>query len=44
MAIAEEQDEEVGERIDNALRVRSVRLAQLEREAHDKQGGNAPTS
>jgi hypothetical protein len=44
MAIAEEQDEKVGKRIDNALRIRSVRLAQLEREAHDKQGDDATTS
>jgi hypothetical protein len=30
MAIAEKQDNEVEERIDNALRIRSIRLAQLE--------------
>jgi hypothetical protein len=42
MAIAEKQDNEVEERIDNALRIRSIRLAQLEWAAHDKQGGNAP--
>lgn len=44
MAIAEKQDEEVEERIDNALRIRSVRLARLERAALDEQGGSAPTS
>jgi hypothetical protein len=43
MAIAGEQDEEVENRIDNALRIRSIRLAQLERAAHDEQDGD-PTS
>jgi hypothetical protein len=43
MAIAEKQDSEVEERIDNALRIRSIRLAQLERAAHE-QGDRAPTS
>jgi len=44
MAIAEKQDKEVEKRIDNALRIRSLRLAGLERAALDEQGGSAPTS
>ena len=44
MAIAERQDKEVEERIDNALRIRSIRRARLERAAHDEQRGSDPIS
>jgi hypothetical protein len=44
MSIAEKQGEEVKERIDNALRIRSIRLARLEPAALDEQGSKAPTS
>ena len=44
MAIAEKQDDEVEERIDNAPPIRSARLARVERAVLDEQGGSAPTS